>query len=183
MQILEEAKDGISALVVRDAEIIAGSVDGRLRSYDVRMGRVVVDVQAGPITSLDLTRDGKCVLVGCLDGKIRLMDRADGGCLRVFPDAGMEGRDEDGGGGYKNEGLRLQSCLGANEALVVSGSEADGNVRAWDVMTGKLVANLPVSEVGKVISVVKWRDSIKSQGKQAIWAAGGTEGVVRIYGE
>lgn len=183
LQILEEAKDGISALVVRAEEIIAGSVDGRVRTYDVRMGRIVVDVQAGPVTSLDMTRDGKCVLVGCLDGKIRLMDRMDGACLRIFPDVGMEGKDDSGGGGYKNDGLRLQSCLGANEGLVVSGSEADGNVRAWDVMTGKLVANLPVSENGKVISVVRWRDGIKSQGKQAVWAAGGTEGIVRIYGE
>jgi mitogen-activated protein kinase organizer 1 len=41
---LSDAKDSISCLAVIDAEIYAGSTDGRVRVYDVRMGRTSVDV-------------------------------------------------------------------------------------------------------------------------------------------
>ncbi|RMZ90056.1 hypothetical protein DV736_g2722, partial [Chaetothyriales sp. CBS 134916] len=51
-----EAKDGVSSLAVpgNGHDIVSGSVDGRLRSYDVRMGRVTVDALPGPVTSLEL---------------------------------------------------------------------------------------------------------------------------------
>jgi mitogen-activated protein kinase organizer 1 len=41
---LSEAKDGISSIEIVGEEIYAGSVDGRVRVYDIRMGRVSVDV-------------------------------------------------------------------------------------------------------------------------------------------
>jgi mitogen-activated protein kinase organizer 1 len=41
---LSEAKDGISCIEIVGEEIFAGSVDGRVRVYDIRMGRVSVDV-------------------------------------------------------------------------------------------------------------------------------------------
>ena len=175
--VLEEAKDGVTAIVVPNNgyEFISGSTDGRVRSYDIRMGRCTCDVMPGSVTSLDIARDTRSVLVGCLDGKIRLMDRADGTCLRAFPADG-EGR------GYKNEALRLKSCLAVNEALVISGSESDGRVRAWDVVSGKMVSDVEVSGAGKVISVVRWREASKALGKQGVWAAGGADGVVKIYG-
>lgn len=178
LMVLEDAKDGVSSLLVPDNgyEIVSGSIDGRLRSYDVRMGRVTVDVQPGSITSLDLSRDGKTILVGCLDGRIRMMDRADGTCLRAFP---PEGNLE----GYKNESLRLKSCFAVNESLVLSGSESDGNVRGWDVLSGKNIGHLELNNNGKVISVVKWREGSQAQARQGLLAAGGAEGVIKIYSE
>ncbi|KAJ9661664.1 hypothetical protein H2198_001840 [Neophaeococcomyces mojaviensis] len=178
LMILEEAKDGISALVTRDTEIISGSTDGRLRSYDARMGRCTVDVQPGPVTSLDLSRDGRAILVGCLDGKIRYMDRENGNCLRTFPPDAKLGGDE----GYVNKSLRLQSCLAQNESLVLSGSEADGRVRAWDVLSGKQIGSVEVSSAGKVLSVVKWREGSEIENRRGVWAAGGVDGVVKVYG-
>ena len=43
IQILDEARDSISTLSILEHEIISGSVDGRVRSYDMRMGMVHVD--------------------------------------------------------------------------------------------------------------------------------------------
>jgi len=179
LMVLEDAKDGVSALWCWDKEVIAGSTDGRVRSYDVRMGRCVVDVQPGPVTSLSVSRDGRTVLVGCLDGKLRLTDRENGGCLRTFPPEGKMGPEE---GGYKNESLRLHSTLALNDSIVLSGSEADGRVRGWDVLSGKQAASIEVSETGKVISVVKWREGSEVESRRGVWAAGGADGVVRIYG-
>ena len=176
LMVMEEAKDGISDLRVPENgyEILAGSVDGRVRSYDIRMGRVTSDVMPGSVTSVEMSRDGKTVLVGCLDGKIRVLDRNDGGVLRTFPGDGAAD-------GYRNESLRLKSCFAVNEALVLSGSEGDGLVRAWDVMSGKCVEKVEVSSAGKVVSVVKWREGSQAQGRQGLWAAGGAEGTVKIY--
>lgn len=41
---LTEAKDSISSVSVVGHEILAGSVDGKVRTYDIRMGQVYIDV-------------------------------------------------------------------------------------------------------------------------------------------
>jgi mitogen-activated protein kinase organizer 1 len=43
---LSEAKDSISSITVLGPEILAGSVDGRLRTYDIRQGKIATDVIA-----------------------------------------------------------------------------------------------------------------------------------------
>jgi mitogen-activated protein kinase organizer 1 len=176
LMVMEEAKDGVSSLGVpaNGYEVVAGSIDGRVRRYDVRMGRVTSDVMPGSVTSLEVSRDGKVMLVGCLDGKIRVMDRADGSCLRAWP-----GEDSEG---YKNDSLRLRSCFAMNESLALSGSESDGLVRAWDVLSGNCVGKVQVNGTGKVVSVVRWREGSQAQGRREVWAAGGAEGIVKIYG-
>ncbi|KUI52562.1 WD repeat domain-containing protein 83 [Cytospora mali] len=201
VQVLDEATDAISAVVVRDAEVIAGSVDGRVRSYDIRMGRVTADVIAASVASLCLTADGKAVLVGSLDSRVRLMDRESGSCLRTY------GADDDSQG-WENTDLRVQSVLGGKEKYVVAGDEmtgTDGHVAsqggriwAWDLMTGKLAAkvNVPwgpagterlkkvVGRDGKekerkyVVSCLAWREN--GFGDQ--FCAGGTSGAVTVFG-
>lgn len=198
IQTLGEAKDGVTSLVFDStgtgAEVLAGSVDGRVRTYDVRMGRLVTDVFPGAVTSLCLSRDGKTVLVGSLDSKVRLMDRSNGQCLRTY-----------GGGddGWTNKDIRVQSVLGGGERWVVAGDESgaentngEGRVWAWDLLTGKLVAKLGVpwgpgggkvvvgrdgkeKERKNVVSCVAWKDG--GFGNQ--FCVGGTSGVVTVYGE
>ncbi|KAI8166794.1 WD repeat domain-containing protein 83 [Colletotrichum sp. SAR 10_70] len=197
VQVMDEAKDSVTALVVRDAEIVAGSVDGRVRSYDVRMGKCITDTMGASVTSLKLTRDGKAMLVGSLDSKIRLMDRDSGGCLKTYEDAG-----------WKNEELRVQSILGGKEKYVIAGDEltagtgpaglnGEGKIWAWDLLTGKLVATVKVpwpegyepkkkvlgkdgreKERSNVISCMAWRDD--GWGDQ--FCVGGTSGVATVFG-
>lgn len=204
VQVLGEAKDGVTSLVFDSqgtgAEVLAGSVDGRVRTYDVRMGRLVTDVFPGAVTSLCLARDGKTVLVGSLDSKIRLMDRSNGQCLRTY---GSSGGDSSAGGGWTNKEIRVQSVLGGGERWVVAGDEngaensnGEGRVWAWDLLTGKLVAKLGVpwgpgggkAVVGRdgkekerknVVSCLAWKDG--GFGNQ--FCVGGTSGVVTVYGE
>lgn len=167
IMVFEEAGDSVSSIVVREEEIIAGSVDGRVRSYDIRMGLCTEDTMPAAVTSLQVTGDGQALLVGCLDSKIRLIDRKNGGCLRAF-----------WGNGFKNEELRIKCCFGEGEAIVMCGSEGTGTVNAWDVMTGQIVGSIEAAH--KVISIVRWRD--KGRGTQAVWASGGADGMVRIWG-
>lgn len=198
IQVLSDARDAITSLVVRGPEVVAGSVDGRIRSYDVRMGRCTTDVLGVSVTSLGLTKDGRAMLVSTLDSKLRLMDRDNGTCLRAYSDPGL-----------KNEELRVQSLLGGGEKYVIAGDEmtgeadntntnGDGRVWAWDLLSGELVATVKVpwgpqgfeqkkKVIGKdgkektrsnVTSCLAWRED--GWGDQ--FCVGGTSGVVTVFG-
>jgi mitogen-activated protein kinase organizer 1 len=43
IQILQEARDSITCVVLGDREIVASSVDGHVRTYDLRMGELRAD--------------------------------------------------------------------------------------------------------------------------------------------
>ncbi len=194
VQSWDEAKDGVSCLAVHDNgngnehEVVAGSTDGRVRTYDIRAGKLTTDVFPASVTSVCLSHDGKTMLVGCLDGKLRVMDRADGTCLRVLPPETQQSTfphptNRETGGGYTNKSLRLKSTLAQTSSLVLSGSESDGTVRAWDILDNKVVDEIQVNPSGKVVSVVVWREGNASGGKGGVWAAGGGEGIVRVFGQ
>ena len=123
----DEAKDSVTDVCVFGSDIISGSVDGRVRSYDVRMGMCTVDVIGYPVTSLGVSKKGTEVLVSSLDSTLRLMDRGNGQLLKAY-------RDE----GFKNKELRVRSCLGMNDSVVISGSE-DGVIWAWDLLEGEVL--------------------------------------------
>ncbi|KAI2782058.1 WD40 repeat-like protein [Daldinia loculata] len=194
IQVLTEARDSISAVAVRGSEIVSGSVDGRVRTYDVRMGRCTTDVIGPSVTSLCLTKDGKAVLVGSLDSKLRLMDRESGGCLKTYSDPE-----------WKNEDLRVQSILGGKEQFVLAGDEmtgapgrhGEGRMWVWDVLTGELKAKVavpwgpaglePKKSIGKdgkpkersnVLSCFSWREN--GFGDQ--YCVSGTSGIVTVFG-
>ena len=198
IQVLDEARDAVTCLVVRGPEIIVGSVDGVVRAYDIRMGTCVSDTMGASVTSLDLTRDGTAMLVGTLDSKLRLMDREKGTCLKTFEH-----------GAWLNKELRVQAVLGGRERYVVAGDEllgadaatlesGEGRVWAWDLLSGKVVARIQVPwgpmgqqnrkrVVGRdgkekrqnnVISCVAWREG--GWGDQ--FCVGGMSGVVTAYG-
>lgn len=196
VMVLGEARDGVSVVRCCGAEVVVGSVDGRVRAYDVRVGQVVVDVLPGPVGWIDLAREGGSMLVSCLDGKMRLMDRENGACLRTFPEIPSTSTSSNTSSGdvkeleknrsmsaigYQNRSLRLQSCLAQRGGLVLSGSEADGRVRGWDVLTGKEVGSVECGSTGKPVSVVKWREGSEAAERRGVWAGAGVDGVVRVY--
>ncbi|KAH7033202.1 WD40-repeat-containing domain protein [Microdochium trichocladiopsis] len=200
VQVLSEAKDAITSVAVRGSEIVTGSVDGRVRSYDVRMGRCTTDVIGPPVTSVSMTKDAKALLVGGLDNKVRLMDRENGNLLRAY-----EAPE------FRNENLRVQSILGGKEQYVLCGDEMTtenpaglasaagaGRLWAWNILTGEVKAKISVpwgpagyeprkKAVGRdgkekervnVVSCIAWRED--GFGDQ--FCVGGTSGVVTVFG-
>lgn len=190
VMVLEDARDSVSCVMASDVEgcIWSGSVDGRVRCYDLRMGRVNVDVIGAPVTSLQRTRDGKGILVGSLDSCVRLVDSRSGGCLRTYKEAA-----------WKNEEFRVRSCFGSNEKWVLCGNEGvkgdDGEVVVWDTLTGDAVQKIKVEgskvegkkKIGRdgkekekqnVISCVAWKDN----GRGDQWCCAGTDGIVTVFG-
>lgn len=60
---------------------LESSVDGKVRNYDIRMGKLQADCIGQPVTSVSFTRDGQCVLASTLDDTIRLLDKDTGELL------------------------------------------------------------------------------------------------------
>ncbi|KAI5242709.1 WD40 repeat-like protein [Aureobasidium subglaciale] len=176
---LPEAKDAVSSISVSGAEILAGSVDGRVRCYDVRMGVVDQDVLSHPVTSVTPTVNNDSYLASTLDSTLRLMDKRDGKLLQAFRDPG-----------FKNTNYRLRSTLAAGDGLAISGSE-DGHIYVWDLLTGTLAHKLKhsapaladgsksfvsMSSKRDVVNTVVWNQLRKE------WASAGGDGSVVVWG-
>ncbi|KAL8769193.1 MAG: hypothetical protein Q9194_005515 [Teloschistes cf. exilis] len=161
IQVFDDSKDSVSSLHVLGHEIVTGSVDGKMRLYDLRMGMMYVDTLGHPITSVQQTTDGNAVLVSTLDSTIRLMDKSNGKMLQHYK-------------GHTNSDFRIRSCLGFGDAAIFSGSE-DGKVYIWDVLEGKVLERLATHE-GKVASAVAC-NSVRRE-----FASAGVDGNVIVWG-
>lgn len=175
----DDAKDSVTDVVVHDAEIVSVSVDGRVRSYDLRSGICRVDVIGAPVTSLRITAKGAEGLVSSLDSTIRLMDRDNGEMLKEY-------RDDM----FVNKDLRVRSTLGLNDSVVVSGSD-DGLVFVWDVMGGECLHRFRHSEMREVkgrggLQQPKNKKEVVSAvafcGTRREWASAGGDGNVVVWG-
>lgn len=175
---LGEARDSVTSVQVWGHEVFVGSVDGRVRVYDLAMGCLETDCVAPGkgVTSLSVAKGGEAYLCSGLDSTLRFMDRKTGKCLQSF-------RHE----GFRNETYRLRSMLAGAEAFAVSGTE-DGRVLAWDVLSGELVHEVWHKEGGgsdgvgqaskkDVVSAVAWNQLRK------IWASAGGDGTVVVWGK
>ncbi|KAM0790726.1 hypothetical protein ACM66B_004581 [Microbotryomycetes sp. NB124-2] len=128
IQVLEEARDSITSLAISGDMILTGSVDGHVRTYDLRKGELRADFFEHPVTSLSLTQDATMVLVSTLDSTLRALDLASGNVLNTYK-------------GHDNTNYRSQACFGPAEAFVVIGDEK-GYVHAWDTELGTNSAKL-----------------------------------------
>jgi mitogen-activated protein kinase organizer 1 len=139
IQTLDEAKDSVSSVVIKDNEIFTGSVDGTLRIYDVRYGKLSNLLLFHPITSVWPSTDSCTVLASCLDSVVRLMDKSTGTLLQAFKS-------------HANAQFRIKSFFLNNEEWVVSPSE-DGKIYLWDVVKGNVLHKFGSAGTAYSISV------------------------------
>lgn len=172
VQTLDDAGDTVSTVHAHmpTTSIISGSYDGKIRSYDLRMGTLKVDVMGHSVGSVRCSADGNTVLASCLDGRIRLVDREGGGVLKAFG-----GEKSDGATtapsttpAYRNKTLRIRSTFAKGDSVVVSGSEPDEEERpeasifAWDVLSGDVIGTVLAADNVKVVSCVAWNEKGKT---------------------
>merc|ERR1711991_30740 len=110
IQLMQDAKDAVSSLAVSKYEILAASLDGHVRQYDVRKGGLVVDQVGPPVMGASYSNDFNCVLTQTLDSKVRLFDKATGELLNQYT-------------GHVNRQYKTQATLTSDDAHVISGSE------------------------------------------------------------
>lgn len=75
VQTLSGSADSVSSLAVSSHYIYASSIDGNVRTYDLRAGTLTADTIGQPVTHIAVSRDGNCLLAGSLDSKLRLLDK------------------------------------------------------------------------------------------------------------
>ncbi|KAH8146867.1 uncharacterized protein LAJ45_09241 [Morchella importuna] len=163
IQVLEDAKDSVSSVHIVAHEILTGSVDGRIRNYDIRMGRCFVDVIGYPVTCVTQSSDGNAVLVSALDGGIRLMDKINGQMLQSYR-------------GHLNTDYRVRSCFGDRDKYAITGSE-DGQIWVYDLLEGTVVDKME-GHSGKAVTSVTYNPAGKKQ-----MLSGGADGNVFVWGE
>lgn len=133
IQILKEAKDSVTDIHVvhndDQALIRTASVDGVVRTYDLRKGIVRCDDFSSPITSMAQTHDGQYLAVSCLDGTIRLMELDSGELVNSYEKHHSAGQ------------YGLMCGVTADDSTIISGSE-DGQCILYDLVHATCVQSL-----------------------------------------
>ena len=120
VQILSDASNSVKSVVAGRYEIFTASLDGRLRIYDIRRGRLTTDKVADALVDIQLSEYQQVLLLSTLDSRIMLVNKTDGDIQQTYT-------------GHKCENYIIRSRFAAREAAVISGSE-DGEVFMWDLV-------------------------------------------------
>ncbi|CAH9098383.1 unnamed protein product [Cuscuta epithymum] len=140
-------------------EIIAGSVDGTVRTFDIRMGRELSDSLGQPINCISLSNDGNCILASCLDSTLRLVDRSTGELLQEYK-------------GHTCKTSKTDCCLTNTDAHVIGGSE-DGFVYSWDLVDASVTSSFKAHS-----SVVT---SVSYHPKVSCMITSSVDGTIRVW--
>lgn len=141
IQILSDAKDSVSCVKVFQkeegisggtmAEIITSSVDGKVRTYDLRKGLMKVDDfgKDSVLTHVSQTRDALCNAVATLGDSVHIVEKSTGTLLNTLH------------GGHHSGRYAIECDFTSNDKYLVSGSE-NGDAVFYDVVSGKVVQTL-----------------------------------------
>ena len=152
IQIFKDAKDSVTDVHVANSNendgcgsdsshtiIHTSSVDGYVRSYDMRRGIMKCDNFNAPTTSMAPTKDGQCLAVNCLDSTIRLMELESGELLNIYS------------GSHRGGNYQLETSILANDSMIATASE-DGYCTFYDLVTSKCVSHLNTSSSSSMLS-------------------------------
>jgi len=158
IQVLEEARDAIQTIHVGSTFITTGSVDGHIRTYDLRKGELRSDFIGQPISSVVSTQDAQTILITTLDSHIRLMDNASGKMLNEFT-------------GHHNDSYRCRACFDQAEASVICGDE-NGKIWAWDLLDAKVWSPNPPPQAHQ--KIITWTEHHPIDNEMITASADGT---------
>ncbi|XP_042388217.1 WD repeat domain-containing protein 83-like isoform X2 [Zingiber officinale] len=159
IQIIDTFQDSVMSVCLTKTEIIAGSVDGTVRTFDIRIGREIVDSLGPAVNCISLSNDSNCVLANCLDSTIRLLDRTTGELLQEYK-------------GHTCKSYKMDCCLTNTDAHVTGGSE-DGTIYFWDLVDASVVSSFKAHR-----SVVT---SVNFHPKECCMLTSSVDGTVRVW--
>lgn len=132
IQVLNEATDCITAVVVTNVSIVVASLDGCVRHYDLRAGQIRCDRIGPPVVHMAQTKDGQCTVAAGADNVVRLVDNATGALLAQYR-------------GHRADDFRVECGIIASDSQIVSGS-AEGVAVVWDLVEEREVTRLSVGK-------------------------------------
>uniref|UniRef100_A0A2C9UY57 Uncharacterized protein n=1 Tax=Manihot esculenta TaxID=3983 RepID=A0A2C9UY57_MANES len=126
-EIIDTFQDSVMSVCLTKTEMIAGIVDGTVRTFDIRIGREILNALGKPVNCISMSNDGNCILASCLDSTLRLLDRSTGERLQEYK-------------GHTCKSYKLDCCLTNTDAHVTGGSE-DGYIYFWDLVDATVVSS------------------------------------------
>jgi len=126
ISVLTGFQDSVTSVAVADAQIVGGSVDGSVRTFDLRRGECAVDSlgSSSAVSSVALSADRACVLAATLSSKLVLFERTGGGLLQTY-------------GGHRNTDYVCRARFTWSDSHVLCGDES-GAIRFWELVSGKV---------------------------------------------
>mmetsp|Transcript_11298 Transcript_11298/g.17319 ORF Transcript_11298/g.17319 Transcript_11298/m.17319 type:complete len:316 (+) Transcript_11298:87-1034(+) len=123
IQSCEEAKDSVTSVILDGPHsFYSSSIDGNIRLYDIRQGRITCCNVGSPIIYLSVADD--CIAASCLDGTIRLLEKDLGELLNTYHTA------------HSASQYAVQCAI--TSRYVVTGSEESGtDAVVYDLVTAK----------------------------------------------
>ncbi|KAG2494932.1 hypothetical protein HYH03_006867 [Edaphochlamys debaryana] len=164
IQVIKGFQDSVTCVLSIGTSILAGSVDGTVRRFDVRVGRTTSDQLHAPVTGLAATADGLCVLAAATDSALRLLDVAGGQLLSEYSAPGH----------YVHESVKMDCCLTPSDAYVVGSSET-GEVLFWDLVDGEVAESFK-AHTGVVTGMAMHPDG-------ALLLTSSVDGTVKVWGK
>ncbi|KAJ1449573.1 WD40-repeat-containing domain protein [Pelagophyceae sp. CCMP2097] len=162
LQTITDFRDSVTAVGLVGAHtIIASSVDGCVRQFDIRKGEVRADDFKVPVTSVCVSHDGLCAAASCLDNSVRLVELKTGAQLNSYAS-------------HAHVAYSLEACFSHDDAYVVSGSE-DGRVVAWKLVEADVAFELGHAHK-KATASLSWHPTLPKvlvasfDGSVSLWA-------------
>lgn len=160
LQVMKPFRDSVMSVKMTErGDIIAGSVDGTVRRFDVRMGQVTTDLVHHPVTCVAATKDGNCIVAACTDSCVRLLDRSGGDLLGEYR-------------GHKHGSAKLDACFTESEGHIACCSE-DGRVVYWELVDATVVEEFKAHD-GVVCSL-----SMHPEGECLLTSS--VDGIVKVW--
>jgi mitogen-activated protein kinase organizer 1 len=160
----ETFRDAVTSVAVSDTKILAGSVDGTVKTFDVRAGVARSDDfgEDNPVVSVAFSGDGACALVGTVNDRLALLDIEQGELLAEYR-------------GRACRHSKVSARLTHDDAHVVAAGE-DGVVTMWDLVDADVKARVDAHVSPRVaVTALDWHP------KRSVMATGGADGNVRVW--
>mmetsp|Transcript_12170 Transcript_12170/g.18379 ORF Transcript_12170/g.18379 Transcript_12170/m.18379 type:complete len:320 (-) Transcript_12170:135-1094(-) len=126
LQVLTDFKDSVTCVQHTRTQILASSVDGYVRTYDLRIGQMHSDsVCSEGVVYVKPSYDMNCALSTCLGGTLKLTEIRSGRLLQSYT-------------GHVHSVYKTEAHFTSDDGRVLAGSE-DGKVHCWDLVKGSLL--------------------------------------------
>lgn len=127
IQVLNQFKDSVTTVRYSDGLIYGGSVDGTVRTFDMRQGCVYIDHMGTPVVDICPAVDNLSYFATCLQSKLRYIDLPSSKQLKEYQ------------GAHSHHHYKSETALESSGRSIVTGSE-DGSIGRYDIISGDVLS-------------------------------------------
>ncbi|CAD8083309.1 unnamed protein product [Paramecium sonneborni] len=124
IQRIKEFQDSVTQISFYHHNMIVSSIDGHIRTFDIRKGIIQEDFVKAGIFKFSSSFDDRLFALSCNDSIIRILERSSGSILAALQ------------GSHISNQYSINCEFSWNDGMILTGSE-DGKLLIYDILTGK----------------------------------------------